>query len=430
MDSQRLYERARNVMPGGVNSPVRAFQDMGVSPIVVKRGSGSQLWDYGGRCYQDYVLSWGALILGHAHPRVVEAVCAQTQDGTSYGALCELEIIMAETIKNHISSIDVLRMVSSGTEAVMSALRLCRGYTGRSKILKFDGGYHGHADSMLVQPGSGPLAFALSGSAGVTEEVVCHTLVCPYNDLGAAEAIFKRYGEDIAGVIVEPVAGNMGVVLPQPGFLEGLRDLTRKCGSLLVFDEVITGFRLSLSGYQGVIGISPDLTILGKVIGGGLPLAVYGGKEEVMRRVSPDGPVYQAGTLSGNPLALAAGLAVVRELMRNNHWEKTLEKEAIHLEKTLIEAFQEVDIPVTINRIGSMIGLFFTKGPVEDVHAAKNSDLSLYRAFFRELFLRGVFFPPSPLETIFLSLAHDSEALEKTCEAIQESARALRKIGK
>jgi glutamate-1-semialdehyde 2,1-aminomutase len=422
MKSEELYMRAKKVMPGGVNSPVRAFRSVGMNPIFIKRGQGSHLWDEDGNDYIDYVLSWGPLILGHAHPDVVSAIKKQSEMGTSFGACTELEVLMAEKIKQALPSIEVIRMVNSGTEATMSAIRLARGYTGRNLIVKFAGCYHGHSDSLLIKTGSGALTFGIPDSAGVTKETAKDTIISKYNDTEMIKAIFDRYDEDIAAVIVEPIAGNMGTVPPREDFLKALRELTLKCGALLIFDEVITGFRVSFSGAQGLLGITPDITTLGKIIGGGLPVGAYGGKEEIMRYVSPDGPVYQAGTLSGNSLAKAAGYTTLKILSENPNIYEELERRAEKLCRGLKESMEHLEIPVTINRVGSMMTMFFNGQGVYDYDSAIKSDTNLYAAYFREMLKQGIYLPPAQFETFFLSYAHSDEDIDRTIEAAYKAA--------
>jgi glutamate-1-semialdehyde 2,1-aminomutase len=423
--SEELFARARRLIPGGVNSPVRAFKAVGGSPLFIRKAEGSRLWDADGRAYIDYVGSWGPMILGHAWPPVLEAITEAARRGTSYGAPCALEVELAERVVRTVPSIEKVRFVSSGTEATMSALRLARGFTGRRKILKFDGCYHGHADGLLVAAGSGVATLGIPGSAGVPEGTVADTLVAPYNDLAAVERVIAAHGADLAAVIVEPVAGNMGCVAPRDGYLAGLRDLTRRAGALLIFDEVMTGFRIALGGAQAVFGGKPDLTCLGKIIGGGLPVGAYGGRAEIMDHIAPDGPVYQAGTLSGNPLAMAAGCVTLDALARPGAYER-LEAAGARLHGGLMEATSSSDIKATINRVGSMITLFFTPGPVTDYASAKTSDTSLYARFFHAMLDRGVYFPPAQFEAAFLSLAHSPGDVDATVSAARDAFRALR----
>lgn len=419
--SKAAFERAKRVIPGGVNSPVRAFRSVGLTPLVIASGQGSRITDIDGQTYIDYVLSWGPLIAGHAHPEVVAAIQRTAALGTSFGAPTELETQMAELVAERVPSIDVVRMVNSGTEATMSALRLARGYTNRSKILKFEGSYHGHADSLLIKAGSGVATLGLPDSPGVPEGVAANTVAVPYNDLDAVKLAFERFGEQIAAVIVEPVAGNMGVVLPQPGFLQGLRDVTAAYGSLLIFDEVMTGFRVDLNCAQGRFGITPDLTCLGKVIGGGLPVGAYGGRRDIMERMAPSGPIYQAGTLSGNPLAMAAGYATLK-LMTQEQYDR-LERLSARLEDGLMGNAREQGVPMTINRVGSMICPFFTEGPVVNYDTAKTADADRFRRVFGRLLDGGVNIAPSAYEGWFVSTAHSEADIDRTIEAHRAALR-------
>lgn len=420
-----FFSKALSMFPGGVNSPVRSFQAVGGQPICIQRGKGSKVFDADGNAYIDCIMSWGALILGHAHPRVIRSLVDQACRGLSFGMNHPLEVLLGEKIQRHFPSIEVLRFVNSGTEAVMSALRLARAATGRKKILKFAGCYHGHVDALLVASGSGGLTFGVPNSQGIPAEWTKDTIVVPYNDLEATQRAFELFGRELAAVIVEPVAGNMGVVLPHPAFLPLLREETEKYGALLIFDEVITGFRLSLSGYQGICGIRPDLTILGKIVGGGLPIGVYGGKRELMRLLAPQGPVYQAGTLAGNPIATCAGYATVTLLEENPFIYEDLDKKTQKLAKELRDIFSFFRIPLMVNAIGSMFTPFFTMKQVTDTESALSSDTTLYALFFHEMLTRGVLPPPSPFESWFLSSAHTEEDCEKICEAAWEAARAM-----
>lgn len=421
--SKAAFERAKQVIPGGVNSPVRAFKSVGLTPLVIERGAGSRITDIDGQTYIDYVLSWGPLIAGHAHPEVVEAIKRTAEKGTSFGAPTELETLMAELVCERVPSIEVVRMVNSGTEATMSALRLARGYTKRSKILKFEGSYHGHADSLLIKAGSGVATLGLPDSPGVPESVAAHTLTVPYNDVDAVKLAFERYGEEIAAIIVEPIAGNMGVVPPLPGFLEALRELTKSYGNLLIFDEVMTGFRVHRNCAQGLYGITPDLTCLGKVIGGGLPVGAYGGKREIMEYMAPVGPIYQAGTLSGNPLAMAAGYTTLK-LMTEEAYQ-LLERLSGRLHTGLERNAKEAGIPMTINRVGSMVCPFFTDKDVINYEVAKLANAEQFRTVFRRLLDNGVNIAPSPYEGWFVSTAHSDNDIDLTIEAHKEALLKL-----
>ncbi|NKI23872.1 glutamate-1-semialdehyde 2,1-aminomutase [Paenibacillus dendritiformis] len=421
--SRAAFEEAKQYIPGGVNSPVRAFKSVGLTPVYVERGSGSRIFDIDGNEFIDYVCSWGPLIVGHAHPEVVQAIQETAAKGTSFGAPTELETMMAKTVVERVPSVDIVRMVNSGTEATMSALRLARGITKRSKILKFEGSYHGHADSLLIKAGSGVATLGLPDSPGVPEGVASNTITVPYNDLEGVKLAFERYGEELACVIVEPVAGNMGVVPPQPGFLEGLRALTEQYGSLLIFDEVMTGFRVGYHCAQGRFGVTPDLTCFGKVIGGGLPVGAYGGKREYMEQVAPSGPIYQAGTLSGNPLAMAAGYTTLSLLTPEVYEE--LERKAAKLEEGFLRNARDTGIACTINRVGSMVCPFFTEQPVTNFDSARTSDLERFRRYFAELLDRGVNIAPSQFEGMFVSTAHTDQDLAATIEAHYEALKRL-----
>jgi glutamate-1-semialdehyde 2,1-aminomutase len=422
--SRALFERAQRLMPGGVNSPVRAFRAVGGTPFFVARGEGCFLWDVDGNRYVDFVCSWGALILGHAHPEVVAAVKAAVERGTTYGAPTELEVRLAEQIQSAFPTMEMLRLVNSGTEATMSALRVARGYTGRGKVIKFEGCYHGHADYLLVKAGSGATTFGIPDSAGVPESFSQETIVLPYNDADAFIRTMDEIGDQVAAVIVEPVAGNMGVVLPQQKFLQALREQTRKHGAVLIFDEVITGFRLTYGGAQHLFGIEPDMTCLGKIVGGGFPLAAYGGRRDIMQAVAPLGPVYQAGTLSGNPVAVTAGLTTLRILERDKPYAE-LERRTNWLTDAIADAARAFNIPVQINRIASMFTAFFTDQPVTDYASAKRSDTKRFARFFHALLQRGVFLPPSQFEAAFLSVAHSDEVLAQVAEAMRQAMRQV-----
>ena len=422
--SNELYKEARELMPGGVNSPVRSGRAVGFDPVFIKKGEGCRITDEDGNVYIDYVGSWGPLILGHSHPEVVAALRNVADRGTSYGIPTRIEIDMARKVVEMVPSIEMVRMVNSGTEAAMSAIRLARGYTGRKKIIKFDGCYHGHADSLLVKSGSGLITFGIPGTPGVPEEIVQHTISLPYNDPDTVREVMVRTGEEVAAIIVEPVAANMGVVLPKAGYLEGLRQICTEYGSLLIFDEVITGFRLAPGGAQQLFGIMPDLTCLGKIIGGGLPVGAYGGKKEIMERVAPSGDVYQAGTLSGNPLAMSAGLSVLNVLSRGGIYEQ-IEKQNAYLCSGLEEAAGSAGVSVRLNSIASLGCGFFTKEPVFDLESAAKSDTEAYGVFFREMLKRGVYLAPSQFEAFFVSAAHVKEDLDRTIQAAFEALKVV-----
>jgi glutamate-1-semialdehyde 2,1-aminomutase len=418
--SHEVFQRSLRYLAGGVDSPVRAFRAVGGEPVVIARGEGPYVYDVDGNRYIDYVCSWGPLILGHAHPAVVEAVRRAAERGTSYGAPTEAEADLAQLIVEAMPSIELLRFVNSGTEATMSALRLARAFTGRDKIVKFEGCYHGHADGLLVQAGSGVATLGLPDSPGVPASYAQETLVARFNDVPSVEALFDRQGDAIAAVIVEPVAGNMGVVPPQPGFLEALREITRRAGALLVFDEVITGFRVAYGGAQSLYGITPDLTCLGKIIGGGLPVGAYGGRREVMQMLAPNGPVYQAGTLSGNPLAMAAGVATLRELQPPGFYER-LDALSAKLVESVARAAKSAGVSLWLNRVGSMRTPFFVDAPVTDYASARRSDTKLYARFFHAMLERGVYLAPSQFETVFISSAHTEREIADTVTAAEAS---------
>lgn len=417
--SAELMERARRRIPGGVNSPVRAFGAVGASPVFITRGRGCTVVDADGRHYIDYVGAWGPLLLGHAHPDVERAVGQALERGTAFGFATEAEIRLAELINEIVPSVEKVRLVTSGTEATMSAIRLARGFTGRKKIIKFIGCYHGHVDSLLVKAGSGVATFALPDSAGVPPEFADLTIALPYNDVAAAEKAFAENAGQIAAVIVEPVAGNMGCVAPAPGFLPALRELTTRDGALLIFDEVMTGFRVSRGGAQELYGIRPDLTTLGKIIGGGLPIGAYGGRADIMDLIAPQGPVYQAGTLAGSPLAVAAGIAMLEELKRRPLLYAEIDARANRLAEGLQEFAVEMRIPTCVNRVGSMLTLFFTPGPVTDWDTADACDRARFARFFQLMLDRGVLLPPSQFEAWFVSAAHTDKDLDATLEAAE-----------
>ncbi|WP_298470267.1 glutamate-1-semialdehyde 2,1-aminomutase [uncultured Psychrobacillus sp.] len=413
--SKEAFAEAKDLMPGGVNSPVRAFKSVDMDPIFMESGKGAILKDIDGNEYIDYVLSWGPLILGHTEPNVVKAIQDVAATGTSFGASTLVENKLAKLVMERVPSIEMVRMVSSGTEATMSALRLARGYTGRNKILKFEGCYHGHGDSLLIKAGSGVATLGLPDSPGVPESIAKNTITAPYNDIESVRYVFENFGDDLAAVIVEPVAGNMGVVPPIEGFLEALRELTEKNGTVLIFDEVMTGFRVDYNCAQGHFGITPDLTCLGKVIGGGLPVGAFGGKREIMEMIAPAGSVYQAGTLSGNPLAMTAGYETLSRLNEDTY--KYFVKLGDMLEKGFREAASKYNIPHTVNRAGSMIGFFFTNENVVNYDVARTADLDLFAKYYRLMAEEGIYIPPSQFEGMFLSTAHTEEHIEKTIQA-------------
>jgi len=422
--SRRLYQEAQNYLPGGVDSPVRSFAAVGGTPPFLRRGRFSKVWDEDGNQYIDYVGSWGPLILGHTHPQVVNALLGAVNQGTSFGAPTEREVTLARLISEALPSVEMVRFVSSGTEATMSALRLARAYTGREKVIKFEGCYHGHVDALLVKAGSGAATLGVPTSAGVPATAAQTTLVAPYNDLEAVQRLFEAQPSEIAAVIVEPVAANMGVVPPEPGFLAGLRQITRAYHALLIFDEVVTGFRVAYGGAQTLYGIEPDLTCLGKVIGGGLPVGAYGGSREIMALVAPSGPVYQAGTLSGNPLAMTAGIETLR-LIREPGVYQRLEERAARLGAGLREAAVRAGVPLTVNRVGSMLTPFFTPGPVFNYATAREANTQRYAAFFHRLLEAGVYPPPSQFEAWFVSGAHTEADLEATVQAAETALAGL-----
>lgn len=422
--SSAAFQEAKKIIPGGVNSPVRAFKSVGLTPLFMEKGSGSRVTDIDGNTFIDYVGSWGPLIVGHAHPVVLEAVKSTAEKGTSFGAPTLLETEMAKLVIERVPSIDMVRMVNSGTEATMSALRLARGFTKRDKIVKFEGSYHGHADALLIKAGSGVATLGLPDSPGVPNSVASNTITVPYNDLASVQLVFEKFGEEIAALIVEPIAGNMGVVPPAEGFLQGLRTITQQYGSLLIFDEVMTGFRVHKHCAQGLYGVTPDLTCLGKVIGGGLPVGAYGGRLDIMEQIAPAGPIYQAGTLSGNPLAMAAGFATLSLLGEPNVYEE-LERKSAKLEAGFAGNAAEFGVASTINRVGSMICPFFTEQTVTNYDTAKTSDLAKFNAYFGHLLDLGVSVAPSQFEGMFVSTVHSDEDIDATIDAHREALKRL-----
>ncbi|WP_456278093.1 glutamate-1-semialdehyde 2,1-aminomutase [Bacillus sp. AK128] len=423
--SIEAFKEAKELLPGGVNSPVRAFKSVNMDPLFMERGKGSKIYDIDGNEYIDYVLSWGPLIHGHADDTVVEAIKKVTELGTSFGAPTLIETELAKLVIERIPSIEMVRMVSSGTEATMSALRLARGYTGKNKIMKFEGCYHGHGDSLLIKAGSGVATLGLPDSPGVPEGVAQNTITVPYNDMESVKYAFEQYGDDIAGIIIEPVAGNMGVVTPLPGYLEELREITSQYGALLIFDEVMTGFRVGYHSAQGKYGVTPDLTCLGKVIGGGLPVGAYGGRREIMEQIAPAGPIYQAGTLSGNPLAMTAGLETLRQLTPASYEE--FERKADRLIEGFTAAANKHGIPHSLTRAGSMVGFFFNDAEVTNYDQAKQSDLGRFAEYYQLMLQEGVFLPPSQFEGMFLSTAHSDEDIEHTIQAAEKAFSQLKK---
>ena len=416
--STALYKRAQELIPGGVNSPVRACRSVGTDPLFISRADGCRLFDADGNTYIDYIGSWGPMILGHRHPAVIDAISSTLDQGTSFGAPTELEIELAELIVAAVPSVDMVRMVNSGTEATMSAIRLARGYTGRDQIIKFDGCYHGHADSLLVEAGSGVATLQIPGSPGVPATFVEHTLSLPYNDIDTVQQVMAEKGDQVACIIVEPVAGNMGLVPPDDQFLETLRETTEKCGAILIFDEVMTGFRVAFGGAQERYGITPDLSCFGKIIGGGLPVGAYGGRREIMEHVAPIGPVYQAGTLSGNPLAMAAGIATLKQLKTQGFYEN-LDVQAERLITGLKSLAEKANIPVSCARVGAMLGMFFTDQPVKSFAEAKTSNLERFSSYYKGMLENGIYLAPSQFEAFFLSSAHDDEAIDQTLFAVE-----------
>lgn len=423
-NSQRLFQEACELIPGGVNSPVRAFQAVGDHPVFIERGEGAYLFDADGNKYVDYICSWGPLLLGHQPQAVSNAVAEALTKGSTYGAPTAIEVEMAKKIIDAVPSVEMVRMVSSGTEATMSALRLARGYTGRNKIVKFEGCYHGHADHLLIKAGSGALTFGVPSSPGVPESIASETLTAQYNDIDSVKALFAQYPGQIAAVIVEPIAGNMGLVLPKEGFLEGLRQVTEEHGALLIFDEVISGFRASYGGAQKIFNIMPDLTCMGKIIGGGLPVGAYGGKKEIMLHVAPVGPVYQAGTLSGNPLAMAAGIAMLDELSKPNVYE-AIEAKAKMLAEGLQAAADKAGVKIALNHSASLLTVFFTDVPVDSYQSAMTANTDQYKVFFQAMLNQGYYLPPSQFECWFVSQAHTNEDIKKTIEAAEKAFQAV-----
>jgi glutamate-1-semialdehyde 2,1-aminomutase len=417
--SKAFFSRALNLIPGGVNSPVRACRSVGMEPRFIDRADGCHVYDVDGNKYIDYVGSWGPMILGHRHPQVLDALTGALRHGTSFGAPTEMEIQLAQMVVDAVPSVEMVRMVNSGTEATMSAIRLARGATGRDVIIKFDGCYHGHADTLLVDAGSGVATLAIAGSPGVPQAFIENTLSLPYNDIESVEKVMKLRGDSIAAVIVEPVAGNMGLVAPAEGFLAALRRLCDQHGAILIFDEVMTGFRVALGGAQSLYGISADLSCFGKIIGGGLPVGAYGGRGDLMRQVAPQGPVYQAGTLSGNPLAMAAGIATLTEIGRPDFYA-SLDRLSERLMDGLQQAAARNGVQVTADRVGSMLGLFFTKGPVRNFAEAKKSDLKRFSEFYQGMLHRGIYLAPSQFEVMFVSAAHDEHTIDRTIAAADE----------
>ncbi|MFA6541650.1 MAG: glutamate-1-semialdehyde 2,1-aminomutase [Bacteroidota bacterium] len=420
-NSEKLFQRAQVRIPGGVNSPVRAFKSVGQNPVFIAKANGSKLWDVDGNEFIDYVGSWGPMILGHAHPVILEAIQKAAVNGTSFGAATEREVEMAELVCSIMPSVEMIRMVNSGTEATMSAIRLARAYTGKEKIIKFEGCYHGHADSFLIKAGSGAMTLGVPDSPGVPQSIASGTLTARYNDLKSVEELCTAHPGQIAAIIVEPVVGNMGCIPPQQGFLEGLRTICTKQHALFIVDEVMTGFRVAPGGAQQLYNVTPDLTTLGKIIGGGLPVGAYGGKKEIMQMVAPSGPMYQAGTLSGNPLAMAAGIAMLSMLKNDPSIYSHLEKLSSSLETGLKSISEKHRLPLSQNRVGSMFTLFFTPGSVTDYDSAKSADTKMFSVYFREMLRRGIYLAPSQFEAAFISTAHTADDIAKTLQAAEES---------
>jgi glutamate-1-semialdehyde 2,1-aminomutase len=424
--SERLFQRALKVIPGGVNSPVRACKSVGAEPIFIDRAEGCEIFDADGNRFIDYVGSWGPMILGHRHPAVIEAIAQVLERGTSFGAPLDLEIRLAELVIDAFPSVEMIRMVNSGTEAAMSAVRLARAATGRSVVIKFDGCYHGHADTLLVAAGSGVATLGIPGSPGVPETVAQNTLSLAYNDIDAITQVMTEKGDKIACIIVEPVAGNMGLVAPAKDFLETLRELSEKYGSILIFDEVMTGFRIALGGAQALYGISPDLTCFGKIIGGGLPVGAYGGKREIMSHIAPQGSVYQAGTLSGNPIAMAAGIATLEQIKKDGFYE-SLEEKSQRLATGLADATKKAQIPATVGHIGSMLGIFFSDREIKNFDDAKSCDLEIFAEFYKGMRENGIYIAPSQFEALFVSAAHEVQHIDASIRAAEIVLAKLRK---
>jgi len=417
--SDALFNKALCVIPGGVNSPVRACKSVGTKPLFIDHADGCMIYDSDGNSFIDYIGSWGPMILGHRHPLVIEAITDVLKRGTSFGAPTDLEVRLAELVIESVESVEMVRMVNSGTEATMSAIRLARGVTGRDKIIKFDGCYHGHADSLLVEAGSGVATLGIPGSPGVPESFVAHTLSLPYNDVDCVKKIMDEQGEKIACIIVEPVAGNMGLVRPADGFLETLRELTKQNDSLLIFDEVMTGFRVAYGGAQSLYGIIPDISCFGKIIGGGLPVGAYGGRRDIMEKIAPQGSIYQAGTLSGNPVAMAAGIATLEQVKKSGFYEK-LDEKSDRLAKGFEKAAKQAGIKVSVDRVGSMLGLFFTDKKVNNFDEAKTSDLNMFSSYYKGMLEKGIYLAPSQFEALFVSSAHTIEHIDRTIKTAEE----------
>ncbi len=423
-ESRNLFGQAKQLIPGGVNSPVRACRSVGTDPVFIEQAKGATLVDADGNQYIDYVGSWCPMILGHAHPAVIEAIQSVLHRGTSFGAPVDLEVRLAEMIIEAVPSLDMVRMVNSGTEATMSAIRVARAYTGRNKIVKFDGCYHGHADTLLVAAGSGVATLGIPGSPGVPEDIIKHTLSLPYNDIETFASVMEKQGDEVAAVIVEPVAGNMGLVPPAPEFLKELRKQTEQTGSVLIFDEVMSGFRVAYGGAQALYGVEPDLSAFGKIVGGGLPVGIYGGKKDIMAQTAPEGPVYQAGTLAGNPLAMAAGIAALTEIRKPGFYER-LEETAARLGDGLLTAARQAGVKAVLNRVGSMLGLFFTETPVRNFNDAKTSNLDMFSQYYRQMLENGIYLPPSQFEVVFVSAAHVDADIDRTIATAETVLRGL-----